>query len=129
MYVEPAARRLGVASSLAVLCARNLSARWRMAIYAAAAFVVTMIALSRMYLQAHWPSDVLAGLLFGTGVVSVFAFVIHDRPIAGSVGKMAAILGLVLAIVYPFHVRSSFDTAKIKYANQLQIQAMTTRIG
>ena len=110
---------------IAVLCARSLSARWRMAIYAATAFLVAMIALSRMYLQAHWPSDVLAGLLFGTGVVCVFAFVIHDRPLAVPVGKMAAMLGLVLAIVYPVHVRSSFDTAKINYAKQPQIRTMT----
>ena len=34
-------------------------------------------------------------------------------------------LGLVLAIVYPVHVRSSFDTAKINYAKQPQIQTMT----
>lgn len=91
-----------------------------MVIYAVTAFLVAMIALSRIYLQAHWPNDVLAGLLFGTGVVSVFAFVIHDRPFAVPMGKMAAMLGLVLAIV-----RSSFDTAKINYAKQPQIQTMT----
>ncbi len=37
--------------------------RWRAPVVAILAIVVLLVAASRLYLQVHWPSDVLAGLL------------------------------------------------------------------
>ncbi len=36
-------------------------------VWAAAGVVVLLVALSRIYLQVHFPSDVLAGLILGSG--------------------------------------------------------------
>jgi undecaprenyl-diphosphatase len=47
---------------LAGMLTPRLKKRWqRVAVWAAAALVVGMIGLSRVYLGVHWPSDVLAG--------------------------------------------------------------------
>lgn len=45
------------------LLAARFRPRWRMPAGVALAVLVLLVAASRLYLQAHWPSDVAAGLL------------------------------------------------------------------
>ena len=65
---------------LAVLVARELSARVRGVIFAALSVLVGMIAFSRLYLGAHWLSDVLGGLSFGLAWVALLATAYVRRP-------------------------------------------------
>jgi membrane-associated phospholipid phosphatase len=53
----------------------SLSRGWG---YAAFAWVTLVIALPRVYLLYHWPSDLVAGALLGTGVVALFQ---HERVV------------------------------------------------
>ncbi|KAF1014656.1 MAG: Phosphatidylglycerophosphatase B [Stenotrophomonas maltophilia] len=50
----------------AVLIARELPGRTRVWPYLVAGVVVNLIGFSRIYLGAHWLSDVIGGMLFGT---------------------------------------------------------------
>ena len=50
---------------LALFLAQSLPARFRGLVYGSSAALIALIGLSRVYPQAHWPSDVLAGMLFG----------------------------------------------------------------
>jgi membrane protein DedA with SNARE-associated domain/membrane-associated phospholipid phosphatase len=49
----------------AVLIARELPGRTRVWPYLVAGAVVTVVAFARLYLGAHWPSDLVGGVLFG----------------------------------------------------------------
>ncbi|MGT2467591.1 phosphatase PAP2 family protein (plasmid) [Mesorhizobium atlanticum] len=51
--------------SLAFLIARELRPTLRVLVALVAAILIFMIAFSRLYLGAHWLSDVLGGLAFG----------------------------------------------------------------
>lgn len=50
----------------AVLIARELPGRDRIWPYMVASVVVTLVGFSRLYLGAHWLSDVVGGMLFGS---------------------------------------------------------------
>jgi len=49
----------------AVLIARELPGRTRVWPYLLAGVITTMVAFARLYLGAHWPSDLVGGTLFG----------------------------------------------------------------
>jgi membrane protein DedA with SNARE-associated domain/membrane-associated phospholipid phosphatase len=109
---------------IAVICAQNLPQRWRGRIYAFTAAWIAMIGFSRIYLQAHWPSDVAAGFLFGAGVISIVAFVLHNRRLTGSTGVLALLLAATILVAYPFHVQSAFTRALAQYSVKLPTQSM-----
>ncbi|TYC64497.1 phosphatase PAP2 family protein [Rhodobacterales bacterium] len=94
----------------AVLIAHDLS-RWAKAsIFTVAATYVISIGFSRIYLGAHWLSDVMAGLLFGTAMVSAFAFIfgsIHNEKIGRR--TVAALAVLTLAGFGGWHLHKSYQ--------------------
>lgn len=51
--------------SLAFLTTRQMDWRRAVWVWAAALFVALLVAVSRVYLGAHWPTDVIAGLVLG----------------------------------------------------------------
>ncbi|MGH2818727.1 MAG: phosphatase PAP2 family protein [Actinomycetota bacterium] len=52
-------------SALAVLIARGLSRRGKAAVWAAASAPIALVAVTRVYLGVHWPSDVVVGAATG----------------------------------------------------------------
>ncbi|ASP35384.1 bifunctional DedA family/phosphatase PAP2 family protein [Labrenzia sp. VG12] len=110
----------------AVLIAHDLN-RWAKAsIFTIAASFVITIGFSRVYLGAHWMSDVLAGLLFGTAMVSAFAFVfgpIHNEKIGRA--TVAGIVVATLAVFGGWHISSTFDKALLTYEPRSNTEVLT----
>lgn len=111
---------------LAVLIARELPQRWRWLSYATALLAIFGIAASRLYLGAHWLSDVVGGLLLGlvwTTIVGV-AFRRHytpSIPLSGLIGIPAA----MLLTVGSWYVVYTHDENMQRYAQRHHIEQTT----
>ncbi|MEQ8693960.1 MAG: VTT domain-containing protein [Gammaproteobacteria bacterium] len=104
---------------LAWLVSSRLPSRWRALPLVVGGSLVGLIAASRIYLAAHWPSDVGAGVLIGFGLAAVFGLVFRR-----AVSKSAAPLGLAavavasLLIVGGWHALGGLDAGLKTYARQ-----------
>lgn len=71
---------IAVYGFMAVLIARELTPLRRWAPYLGAALLVIPIAFSRLYLGAHWLSDVLGGLALGLVTLALFGIAYRRHP-------------------------------------------------
>ncbi len=83
---------------LAFLVARGVRPALRPFVALAAICIVFMIALSRLYLGAHWFSDVVAGLAFGTLWISALAFSYLRTAGAPPAARGLAVAGLAALV-------------------------------
>lgn len=101
---------LTILGVLAVILAHRQPIRQRVWIHTGLIVLAAAIALSRIYLGAHWPSDVEAGALFGLAVAAAFAFAIQGRELAIRPARLAMTLLVVFLAVYTVHVQRSYAT-------------------
>lgn len=102
---------------LAVLVSHSMGRWGRALVYSICGSMVVAIAYSRVYLGAHWLSDVVAGLLFGMVIVAAFGVAIEAIP-----PRRIRPLGLFGAALIAFiaagtvHVSTAFTRAETVYA-------------
>ena len=116
---------IAIVGTIVVILAHNLPTRWKSAVYAATGAVLALVDLSRVYLLAHWPSDVLAGLLFGGSVVVLLAFLLRRRTLGLPAGKIAAALVVVYGATYALHVNHGYAGALAVYSRPLPVITMS----
>jgi membrane protein DedA with SNARE-associated domain/membrane-associated phospholipid phosphatase len=102
---------------LAVLVSHSMGRWGRAVVYALCGILVVAIAYSRVYLGAHWLSDVVAGLLFGAVMMAAFGVVIEAIPPRRikPLGLFASALGVFL-VVGGLHVATGLARAHELYA-------------
>lgn len=104
-----------VLGTLTLIAAQALPARFRGWAYAAVAVLVALIGLSRVYLLAHWPSDVVAGFLFGGALVAGVALMMRARAIVVPRRSLAALVAVVGLVIMPLHIWTNWSAARAHY--------------
>jgi undecaprenyl-diphosphatase len=103
-------------AALAWLATHNAALRWKIVGFGAAGLLVAAIAASRVYLAAHWPSDVLAGLALGSTLAALYALVFRRldirtmRPL-----RLVLLVVAVLAIGGGLRIQTHFPAAREAY--------------
>ena len=122
-----ASMSVAVYGFLALLVARELPQSRRWLPYLAAGLLIMPIAFSRIYLGAHWLSDVLAGLSLGLFWVALIgiAYDRHPAP-ALPVRQLLLVSVSLLLLTGGWQTRQHFTTEIAHYAPTIQTQ-LTTR--
>ncbi|MCA1806244.1 MAG: phosphatase PAP2 family protein [Xanthomonadaceae bacterium] len=111
---------------LALLVARELPGPRRWLPYLAATLVCVPIAFSRLYLGAHWLSDVLAGLTLGLFWVALMGIAYRTHPGPAVPLRPLLWLGLALLLVAGgWHGQQQFQPRLERYQPQRVVQQWT----
>jgi undecaprenyl-diphosphatase len=101
----------------AVLATHSLKSWGKAVVFAAIGIAVVAIAYSRIYLGAHWMSDVLGGFLFGAVMIAAFGITIEAVPSRRimPIGLTAVTL-LVFAVAGFVHISRDYNVNAEIYA-------------
>lgn len=111
---------------LAFLIAREIRPAWRLVVILVTATLVFLIAFSRLYLGAHWLSDVLGGMAFGSAWLALLSLSYLKRQ-AGHIESMGLLAagGLALILAGGLNVYRSHATDSHRYAIKSGAPSMT----
>ncbi|HEB94497.1 MAG TPA: phosphatase PAP2 family protein [Gammaproteobacteria bacterium] len=113
---------------LAVSSAREFPLRWRWFPYVMSGVLIAGIAFSRLYLGAHWVSDVLAGLAMGLAWVALSRIALRrHRREPGATSGLTAVCLAVLAASGLWHVSSNLEADLQRYAIQQGIHRLPAK--
>jgi membrane-associated phospholipid phosphatase len=102
---------------LAFLLASRAVPQWRRIIFGSSIAFVLLIGFSRVYLGAHWLSDVLAGFAFGLAWNAIAAIVYLRRdPEPLPVKMLALTLTATLIIAGAVHIARDYPREYARYA-------------
>jgi membrane protein DedA with SNARE-associated domain/membrane-associated phospholipid phosphatase len=96
----------------AVLATHGLRSWGKAVVFAATGIAVIAIAYSRIYLGAHWMSDVLGGFLFGAVMIAAFGIAIEAVP-----PRRIMPLGLGVATLLAFAIAGTVHISRDYPAN------------
>ena len=109
----------------AVLIALQRPKKQRIFFYGLTGLIVLLVMFSRLYLTAHWFSDVFAGALLGisivTGVTLSYRRKINNKPISSA--KIGSIGVLILLICWGFNL--TYDYKKLLLNSKLLLSEQT----
>ena len=113
---------------LAILLVRGFDHRWRWFPFAIAIVISLLIAFSRLYLGAHWLSDILGGLSLGWAWVTFLGiFYLRRATVQVSRPLLLISLGLALSVAGAWHVSSRHTYDLSRYRTSLPLQSLSAK--
>lgn len=104
---------------IAILVSKSLPRTAQITIFTTAGILAGAIGLSRIYLSAHWPSDVFGGFFFGVGMTAIFALMFEHLP-AERIGRagLASVAVATFVVLGTWHASNSLQENLTRYAMQ-----------
>lgn len=114
---------------LAILIARELAPERRWLPYSLAGLPIVLMAFSRLYLGAHWLSDIAGGLALGVATVALFGIAYRRHPApALPWRRLLGVFLLAQLALAASHTVLRFEPALARYTPVLE-QAPLNRAG
>lgn len=111
---------------LVILIGNELGQRMRAVLAVGITLFIVLIAFSRLYLGAHWVSDVVAGLTFALAWTAGLGIVyLNHRPHSVHGRGLLATAGIALVAAGSFHGLDRFGADVHRYAMRPTVQHMT----
>jgi membrane protein DedA with SNARE-associated domain len=110
---------------LAILLVRSCNPRWRWLPFSAAFGISLCVAFSRLYLGAHWLSDVLGGLSLGWAWVTLLG-IVYLRGSDDTLPKKLLLGGVLLALLLAggWHIYGRHAQDLVRYQVQKPVQEL-----
>lgn len=113
-----------ILGAAALLVASSLRPRLRNLVYGGVAVLILVIAVSRVYLGAHWPTDVIAGMLFGAVVLIIVAVLTRDLRLGLKRTGLSAVIVLAFTGLYGVHLARNYSAVATFYAPGPAVQTV-----
>jgi undecaprenyl-diphosphatase len=114
---------------LGILLARKLSGTWRWGLFSGVLFISFVVGISRLYLGAHWLSDVLGGYFIGTSWTAFMGIAwlkAADEKVPNHM--LSLTLVLVIAIAGSWHVSQRHEKDMAFYAPRHEEKTMALSV-
>jgi membrane protein DedA with SNARE-associated domain/membrane-associated phospholipid phosphatase len=120
-----AANNIVLYGFLAIIMVRQLAATWRWALFSAVVLIAFIIGFSRLYLGAHWLSDVLGGYFIGIGWATLLGIAYLKKPDKPAPARLLGVAVAVVAVVAGgWHIVRQHDKDLSFYATSYTTQTM-----
>ena len=110
---------------LAILLARGLSGTLRWGLFVSVFLISFFIAISRLYLGAHWLSDVLGGFFIGASWAALLGIAYLKKPDEGLPRRLLGfVIVLVIVVAGGWHVSRHHEKDLAFYSPRYDLQTM-----
>lgn len=104
---------------LSIIISREIRAYWRVHVYVFFGIIISLIAISRLYLGAHWLSDVLGGLTLGLLWITLLGITYRRHPsVALPVKPLLTVSMLAIVLSASIHWQFGFQHELQRYTSK-----------